>query len=76
MYIVAIGWLYVTALMAWAETSVVAGVLTFLCYGLLPCSLVMWLGGTRMRRQRAAARARLPVEPASDAREPPSGPRS
>lgn len=62
MYIVLIAWCYVTLLMAAAETSVTAGVLTFIFYGLLPASLFWWLlGGQRqlreMRRQRAAYRA-------------------
>ena len=40
MYIVAIGWLYVTVLMAATERSVTAGVLTFLAYGLAPLALL------------------------------------
>ena len=45
MYIIAIGWLYVTALVALNEASVVAGIASFLLYGLLPCGLLLWLGG-------------------------------
>ena len=52
MYIIAIGWLYVTVLMALTETSVVAGVLTLFFYGLFPVALLLWLLGTPMRRQR------------------------
>lgn len=52
MYIIAIGWLWVTLLMAVTEPNVVAGVLTFVFYGLLPCSLLMWLLGTPARRRR------------------------
>lgn len=52
MYIVAIGWLYVTFLMAMTETTVIAGVASFLFYGLLPVSLLMWLGGARGRARR------------------------
>ena len=52
MYIIAIGWLYVTVLMAITETSIVAGVLTFLFYGLFPVALLLWLLGTPVRRQR------------------------
>ncbi len=56
MYIIAIAWLYVTILMAATETSLVAGLLTFLFYGLAPLALFLWLFGTpqRRRRQRAA----------------------
>lgn len=53
MYIIAIGWLYVAILAAATEASLVRGLLTFLFYGLLPCALLMWLGGTRARRQRS-----------------------
>lgn len=56
MYIVAIAWIYVTLLMALTETSFVAGVATFLFYGLFPLAIVLWLFGTperRRKRQRA-----------------------
>jgi len=51
MYIVAIAWLYVTLMMALTEPSIVAGVLTFLFYGLLPCGLLVWIIGTPQRRR-------------------------
>jgi biotin transporter BioY len=51
MYIVAIAWLYVALMMAITERSVVAGVMTFLFYGLLPCALFVWLAGGRSRRR-------------------------
>jgi len=51
MYIVAIAWLYVTLMMALTETTVVAGILTFVFYGLLPCALLLWLIGTPQRRR-------------------------
>ncbi len=56
MYIIAIGWLYVTLLMALTEGSVVAGVLSFVFYGLAPTALLMWLLGTTARRRRRAQR--------------------
>ncbi len=52
MYIVAIAWIYVVLLMAMSETSAVAGVLTFVFYGLLPLALLLWLVGTPIRRRR------------------------
>lgn len=52
MYIIAIAWLYVTVLMAATETSWVAGVMTFLFYGLLPVSILLYLMGTPERRRR------------------------
>jgi hypothetical protein len=55
MYIVAIAWLYVTVLMAATEPSLVAAILTFVFYGLLPCALLLWLFGTPQRRRRKLA---------------------
>jgi biotin transporter BioY len=52
MYIIAIGWLWVVLLMAITESNIVAGILTFTFYGLLPCSLLMWLLATPARRKR------------------------
>lgn len=52
MYIIAIGWLYVTLLVAANEPSVIAGIISFLFYGLMPCALLLWLGGSKVRRQR------------------------
>ncbi|WP_029050635.1 MULTISPECIES: hypothetical protein [Burkholderiaceae] len=66
MYIVAIGWLYVALMMAITETSVVAGVATFLLYGLAPVSIVMYIMGTPgRRRRRRAQEAREAAEAAT-----------
>lgn len=70
MYIVAIGWLYVTVLMALTETNLVAGVLTLVFYGLLPVSLLLWLFGGPVRRRRSAlANEQASTRDGSDARE-------
>jgi hypothetical protein len=52
MYIVAIGWLYVTVLLAASQPTLFTAAVSFLFYGILPCALLLWLGGTRARRQR------------------------
>lgn len=62
MYVIAIGWLYVTLLMAATESSFVAGALTFLFYGAAPLALLLWLAGTPQRK-----RDRLSREAADDA---------
>ncbi len=54
MYIIAIAWLYVTFLMAATEPSITAGILTFFFYGLMPCSLLMWILGTSQRKRKKA----------------------
>ena len=51
MYIVAIAWLYVVVMMAVTESSVVAGIATFVLYGLAPLALFLWLVGTPQRRR-------------------------
>jgi len=56
MYIVAIAWVYVVLMMSITEDSVVAGVMTFLLYGVLPLTIILYLMGSPQRkrdRQRA-----------------------
>ena len=64
MYLIAIAWLYVVLMMAAAEATdangtVVGAVFTFLGYGVLPLSIVLYIVGTPARRRaRRAAEAR------------------
>ncbi|SDD03735.1 hypothetical protein SAMN05216345_105315 [Cupriavidus sp. YR651] len=67
MYIVAIGWLYVAMMMAITETNVVAGLATFLFYGLAPVSIVLYIMGTPGRRQRRKAKEEAELAAARDA---------
>lgn len=71
MYIIAIGWLYVTLLVAVNEASVIAGIVSFLFYGLLPCGLLLWISGSKVRRQRRAYRERLAAAERDAAAGPP-----
>jgi hypothetical protein len=64
MWIIAIGWIYVVALMAATEPSVFAGIMTFFGYCVLPLSLLFYLTGGKRRRARKRA------EPAPDAGTP------
>lgn len=57
MYIIAIAWLYVTVLMAATETSWVAGIMTFIFYGLLPLSILLYLMGAPERNRRRKKQA-------------------
>ncbi len=60
MHIAAVGWIYVTLMMAITEETVVAGIMTFFLYGVLPTLIILYVGGTsrrRLRRQQQAARA-------------------
>ena len=66
MYIIAIGWLYVTVLVALNEATVVAGIISFMFYGLLPCGLILWFAGRKVRRQRQRFRESLADQRARD----------
>ncbi len=50
--IIVIAWLYVTILVAANEPTVVAGIVSFLFYGALPCGLLLYFAGSKVRRQR------------------------
>lgn len=62
MYIVAIAWLYVVLMMSITERTAVAGVMTFLLYGVFPLSVVLYLIGTpqRKRNRQAALKLKAP----------------
>lgn len=61
MLIVGIAWIYVVLMMSLAETSVVAGIMTFLFYGALPVAIILYLMSApeRKRRRIAAEKARM-----------------
>jgi hypothetical protein len=71
MHLVAAAWIYVVAMMALVEAmapngTVLGAVFTFLLYGLLPLSIVLYLMATPMRK-RARLRAQAAAEAASAA---------
>jgi hypothetical protein len=82
MYLVAIAWMYVVLMMAVAEAfspqgSVLGALVTFVLYGLVPLSIVMYLMGTpqrraRRRRAEAAEAAEVAGTAARDAPQPPA----
>lgn len=51
MYIVALAWIYVVFMMSITEQSVVAGIMTFLLYGILPVAIILYVMGTPQRRR-------------------------
>ncbi len=51
MIIVAIAWIYVVLMMAITETSVTAGIATFLFYCVFPLSIVLYLMRGTKRKQ-------------------------
>ena len=59
MWIVAVAWIYVVGLMAITEPNVVAGIMTFFGYCVLPLSILYYLSGSKRRRLRNEEAARL-----------------
>lgn len=67
MYLILIAWLYVTLMMAVAEATstvgtVLGGIITFVLYGLLPLSIVLYIFGTPARRRKIKAQERAERE--------------
>ncbi len=63
MHIAAVGWIYVTLMMAITEETVLAGIMTFFLYGVLPTLIIVYLGGSPQRRRRnEEARLRMMQE--------------
>jgi predicted membrane channel-forming protein YqfA (hemolysin III family) len=52
MLIVAIGWIYVVLMMSITEHSVVAGIMTFLLYGVFPLGVILYVMDAPRRKQR------------------------
>jgi hypothetical protein len=58
MLIVAVAWIYVVLLMALTEPTVVAGIMTFLLYCVLPLGILFYLTGGKRRKRRREEAAR------------------
>lgn len=67
--IIVIGWLYVTLLVAANEPSITAGVFSFAFYGVLPCALILYFAGSRVRRERKKYREMLAQKAKDEAAE-------
>ena len=68
MLIVALAWIYVVLLMSLTETSVIAGIMTFLLYCALPLGVLFYVTGTKARKRRRAAAAQAQDEPPTSTR--------
>ncbi|SFX26405.1 hypothetical protein SAMN03097694_1377 [Janthinobacterium lividum] len=53
MLMTAVAWIYVVGLMALTEPSIVAGVMTFVLYCVIPLSILFYLTGSRRRKRKA-----------------------
>ncbi|ABM33051.1 hypothetical protein QRO11_11315 [Paracidovorax citrulli] len=70
MYLVIIGWLYVTVMMAAAEAaspqgSLLGAAVTFVLYGLVPISIVAYILGTPARKRALREREQREGEEAA-----------
>ncbi|MDN2697706.1 hypothetical protein O0882_15390 [Janthinobacterium sp. SUN073] len=59
MLMTAVAWIYVVGLMALTEPSIVAGVMTFVLYCVIPLSILFYLTGSRRRKRKAERVAEL-----------------
>ncbi len=59
MHIVAIAWIYVVLMMSITEQSVIAGIMTFLLYGVLPLTIILYLMGSSQRKRKRAKAEKL-----------------
>lgn len=56
MYIVAIAWIYVVLMMSITEESIIAGLMTFALYGILPLTIILYIMGSPQRKRQRKAR--------------------
>ena len=56
MYIVAIAWIYVVLMMSITEESIIAGLVTFALYGILPLTIILYIMGSPQRKRQRLAR--------------------
>lgn len=64
IYIIAIAWVYVVFLMSITESSLTAGIMTFLFYCVLPLSLFLYLLRTPQRKKsrQTASKVLSPIQ--------------
>jgi membrane protein implicated in regulation of membrane protease activity len=78
MYLLIIGWMYVVLMMAVSEAtssqgSLLGAFFTFLLYGLLPLSIVLYLVGTPSRRAKRRAQEQAAQPPGEPSGQTPDG---
>lgn len=56
MYIVAIAWIYVVLMMSITEESIIAGLMTFALYGILPLTIILYIMGSPQRKRQRKMR--------------------
>lgn len=62
LYLIAIAWIYVVLLMSLAESSFIAGVMTFIFYCVIPLGLVLYILSSPARKRQIRERERAALE--------------
>ncbi|GGW99476.1 hypothetical protein [Undibacterium macrobrachii] len=62
LYLIAIAWIYVVLLMSLAESSFIAGVMTFIFYCVIPLGLVLYILSSPARKRQIKERERAALE--------------
>jgi hypothetical protein len=73
MHIVAIAWIYVVLMMSITERSVIAGIMTFLLYGVFPLAVILYLMGAPQRRRRRSEAEKSAPDASPPGPDQPSG---
>lgn len=65
LYLIAIAWIYVVLMMSLAESSLIAGILTFIFYCIIPLGLVLYIlsSPARKRQRKLEEDARRKINP-------------
>jgi hypothetical protein len=66
MLIVAVAWIYVVGLMSLTEPTIVAGIMTFLIYCVVPLSILFYITGSPGRKRRVAKEEQAARKAAAD----------
>lgn len=68
MHIVAIAWIYVVLMMSITESTVIAGIMTFLMYCVLPLTIILYLmrSPERKKRRKADMLAKIAAAPRAE----------
>lgn len=74
MYLIVIAWFYVTVMMAVAEAStpqgtILGALITFVLYGLLPMSILIYILGTPARKRKIKAQQQAQQHIAANAQD-------
>ncbi len=56
LYLIAIAWIYVVLLMSLAESSLIAGTMTFIFYCIIPLGLVLYILSSPARKRQIRAK--------------------